>query len=630
MAGQTNNTGDVVVPPPIVPLPVAIVGQAIVGACVVGESSTVPGTTDPPPATPTGLALTGTTSSTASFSWDAITDEAVDYVRLTATGAGRTATVTIAAAETTGTVTGLYTETAYSVTIAAHNAAGWGTASAPVTATTDAGGDPPPAIAGFTHPLCTWIVDKTATSVTVACSHTSEDAATYKVYRDGVLMASDLTPTDGEVVYIDSDLTPNATHVWHFRAVKSDGTQSADGWTVTAKVKAPVVVSNRAEYQAAMGQSGASVALPGDFVRFGANIDFATDNVYVAPGAVVDLNGYTATFAKVSTTSRGFFWYDMGPARVMNGTIAGNVDYALVSLKSGESDWFRDLDITGIKTGIKLDTQDAPTSGEHRGVYVSRVRFVGRAGEAGYFLNFGGTQSSGKLRDVVVRDASGTLSATGNLTSLDNIAFEESIGTTVMERVLVDGSVGDGIDVKNWGALYYTDIECTNITRNGVKTWGMAGYPQVWKRIHQSNCGYNAMLNAGIAAVTDSYFEGGTLDGSAMYFGSTQSGTGPGYGGVSATVTNTVFRRVSGVGLLVCVPTNAGVVNTSDFTNCAFYNPGHPSVCTTYGGADNGDIQSVANAQAGVWNTRYHACRYAEETAPVAINPPAAPVFTTV
>ncbi|MFJ5549584.1 chitinase [Streptomyces sp. NPDC093225] len=103
-----------------------------------GGGGTDPGPTVP--GAPAGLSAAGPTSSSVDLSWSAASGASGYYVYQDGV---RVRTVTGA---TAATITGLAASTSYSFTVSAYNAAGEGPKSAPVTATTTAGGgtDPGP------------------------------------------------------------------------------------------------------------------------------------------------------------------------------------------------------------------------------------------------------------------------------------------------------------------------------------------------------------------------------------------------------------------------------------------------------------------------------------------------------
>ena len=87
-----------------------------------------------PPAAPTGLTVTGTTSSSVSLSWTAPSGPVTGY--LVFKNGAQAASVT----GTSATITGLAASTTYSFTVAASNSAGQSPQSSPVSATTASGG----------------------------------------------------------------------------------------------------------------------------------------------------------------------------------------------------------------------------------------------------------------------------------------------------------------------------------------------------------------------------------------------------------------------------------------------------------------------------------------------------------
>jgi Fibronectin type III domain/Carbohydrate binding domain len=97
-----------------------------------GPAGSDGGGSAPAPAAPSGLTVTGTTSSTVSLSWTAPAGLVTGYDVYS--GGNQAASVTSASA----TLTGLAAATSYTLTVAAYNSAGTGPQSAPVTATTAA------------------------------------------------------------------------------------------------------------------------------------------------------------------------------------------------------------------------------------------------------------------------------------------------------------------------------------------------------------------------------------------------------------------------------------------------------------------------------------------------------------
>jgi cellulose 1,4-beta-cellobiosidase len=112
-------------------------GQGLATNSFSFNATTGTSTDTTPPSTPNGLAVTGTTSTTASLSWNASTDN----VAVTGYDVYRGSTLAGTVTGTTFLDTGLTPSTAYSYTVKAHDAAGnQSAASAAVTATTTAGG----------------------------------------------------------------------------------------------------------------------------------------------------------------------------------------------------------------------------------------------------------------------------------------------------------------------------------------------------------------------------------------------------------------------------------------------------------------------------------------------------------
>ncbi|MFG2823514.1 PHB depolymerase family esterase [Kitasatospora sp. NPDC048365] len=166
---------------------------------------------------PTGLAVTGTTDTTASLSWSAVSGAASYKVY-------RGGALVGSATGTGYTDSGLTSSTAYAYTVAAVDSAGTvGAQSGAVTATTTGGGS-------TTLPAPTGLAVTGTTDTTASLSWSAvSGAASYKVYRGGALVGS-ATGTG----YTDSGLTSSTAYAYTVAAVDSAGTVGAQSAAVTA------------------------------------------------------------------------------------------------------------------------------------------------------------------------------------------------------------------------------------------------------------------------------------------------------------------------------------------------------------------------------------------------------------
>jgi chitodextrinase len=169
------------------------------------------GGTAQPPATPTGLAVTGTTSSSVSLAWNASPSATSYTVRR-----GGANPVTVSGTSTT--VTGLAAATSYSFTVSASNSAGASAQSAPVIATTTGGGTPvPPTPGGLA------VTGTTCTSVALSWS-ASAGATGYRVYR-GTALAATVSGTSATV----GGLSAGTAYSFRVSAVNAAGESAQSG-----------------------------------------------------------------------------------------------------------------------------------------------------------------------------------------------------------------------------------------------------------------------------------------------------------------------------------------------------------------------------------------------------------------
>ncbi len=180
-----------------------------------------------PPSVPTGLTAGATTTSSASVSWTASTDDrgVTGYtVLVDGTAVGTTAA-------TSFTVTGLDAGTSYAVTVRARDAAGnVSAASAPLTVTTDEDGGPGGDDQAPSAPTGLRVSGVTASTVTLAWNASTDDTGVtgYRVFRDGTQVAQVTTTS-----FTDTGLAAGTAHVYAVRAVDAAGNVSATSGTVT-------------------------------------------------------------------------------------------------------------------------------------------------------------------------------------------------------------------------------------------------------------------------------------------------------------------------------------------------------------------------------------------------------------
>ena len=191
--------------------------------------STGGGTDTTAPSAPTGLTVTGTTSSSVSLSWTASTDN----VGVTGYNVFRGSTkVGTVSSGTTYTDTGLTAATAYSYHVTAQDAAGNVSASsATVTGTTASSGGgsdttAPSAPTGLT------VTGTTSSSVSLSWTASTDNVGVtgYAVFRGSTQVG---TVTSG-TTYTDSGLTAATAYSYHVTAHDAAGNVSASSATVSA------------------------------------------------------------------------------------------------------------------------------------------------------------------------------------------------------------------------------------------------------------------------------------------------------------------------------------------------------------------------------------------------------------
>ncbi|WP_078901150.1 glycoside hydrolase family 48 protein [Actinacidiphila yeochonensis] len=195
----------------------AVYGELIVGGTSSGDTTA--------PSAPTGLKVSGTTSSTVSLTWTAATDN----VAVTGYNVYRGSTLAGSSTTTSFTDTGLAGSAQYSYTVKAFDAAGnLSAASSAVTATTTAGsGDTTPPSA----PTNLAVSGTTATGVSLTWTAATDNVGVtgYDVYRGSTLAGSSTTTS-----FTDSGLTAATQYSYTVKAKDAAGNVSAASGAVTA------------------------------------------------------------------------------------------------------------------------------------------------------------------------------------------------------------------------------------------------------------------------------------------------------------------------------------------------------------------------------------------------------------
>jgi hypothetical protein len=168
------------------------------------------GGTGTAPAAPTGLAVTGTTSSSVSLSWTAPSGTVTGYYVY------KNGTQAASVTGTTDTVTGLSASTAYSFTVAAYNSAGTGPQSSAVQATTSGsgGGSPPPPPGSFAVAPYADLTNLQEPMLNEAITQ-----AGLKAFTTAFVIGSGCTPIWGDTLPVTNDPTVTA----EIKQAESDG-----------------------------------------------------------------------------------------------------------------------------------------------------------------------------------------------------------------------------------------------------------------------------------------------------------------------------------------------------------------------------------------------------------------------
>ena len=196
-------------------------------AAVQATTQTPPDTT--PPSVPSGLTVTGTTTSSVSLSWMASTDN----VGVTGYKIYRAGVQVGTSAVPAYTDSSLAASTTYAYTVSAFDAAGNNSAqSADVQATTQTPPDttPPSVPSGLT------VTGTTTSSVSLVWTASTDNVGVtgYRIYRAGVQVGTSAVPA-----YTDSSLAASTTYAYTVSAFDAAGNNSAQSAAVQANTQTP-------------------------------------------------------------------------------------------------------------------------------------------------------------------------------------------------------------------------------------------------------------------------------------------------------------------------------------------------------------------------------------------------------
>ncbi|MEV0970678.1 glycosyl hydrolase family 18 protein [Microtetraspora glauca] len=268
-----------------------------------------------PPTAPTGLTVTGTTTTTASLSWTASTDN----VGVTGYDIYRGTTLAGTSTTTTLTDTGLTANTSYTYTVKARDAAqNVSPASNQVTATTKDGGSgddktPPTAPTGLT------VTGTTTTTASLSWTASTDNVGVtgYDIYRGTTLAGTSTTTT-----FTDTGLTANTSYTYTVKARDAAQNVSPASNQVTATTKD--------------GGGGGGKKLLGYFIQWGVyGRNYHVKNVETSGSA-----------AKLTHINYAF----------------GNVTNGQCAIGDGYADYDKAYDAAGSVDGV-ADTWDQPLRG---------------------------------------------------------------------------------------------------------------------------------------------------------------------------------------------------------------------------------------------------------------------------
>jgi hypothetical protein len=187
------------------------------------------GSTVTAPATPTGLTVTGVTSTSVSLSWSPVST-ATSYAVQRATGTGSPVQIASGLTSTTYTDSTVSPSTTYSYTVTASNSGGTSAPSGAASATTLASSSTPSTPTGLT------VTSKSGTSIGLAWT-ASSGATGYVLQRStssNFSPATSIAISGGSTTYTDTGLSRATTYYYRLEATNGS---AVSGWSNVVRTK---------------------------------------------------------------------------------------------------------------------------------------------------------------------------------------------------------------------------------------------------------------------------------------------------------------------------------------------------------------------------------------------------------
>jgi RHS repeat-associated protein len=468
------------------------------------------------PGAPTGLTVTGVTSSSVSLSWTAPSGTVTGYYVYENGGSASVASST----STSVTVTGLSASTAYTFTVAGYNSGGTGTPSSSVPATTSAPPAPPAPPTGLT------VTGTTDTSVSLSWTAPSGTVTGYYVYENGGSTSVATSTSTSVTVTGLSESTGYTFTVAAYNSVNTGTPSSSVPATTTALPGAPAGLT-------VTGTTSGSVSLswtapPGTVTGYYVYENGGSASMATSTSTSVTVSGLTVSTTYTFTVAS----YDANGTSTQSSSVSATTGAASAPAAP------TNLTAT-LLTATSVSVSWTAPSGSVTGYYV-------------YEENCDNTGCNGTLTKVATV-TSGTSITFSGLTEFDTYGFEvqayNSVGAgTKTSEVYVDtGSplvvkAGSGTQLATPAGLSATPASAASVTLTwtrpaGISFSGYYVYENGTEVSMVSSAKATSVTVSGLAPATRYRFSIAEYDGAATGAQSSPAtATTPASGGKTSTV----------------------------------------------------------------------------------------------